>query len=199
MLFSPYGPIQYPFDKAVETYISKAAAERIQTPKRKEFHLGVKYDNKLIGCFAFDFIEKTIETYRAICDVGIFIDPEHREIMKGETVIGRLWRETFFVAAVFIEEIFKLYEIDENIYVYATTHPLNLETGGIFSVKNGWEHICTKETKYGKRKYLVIKYKDFLETYINKQRNVDNGIQATWVKASCAKEDVVLFEKKFKN
>ena len=202
MLFSPYGPIQYPFDKAVEKYISKAAAERSHKPKREEFHLGIKYDDKLIGCFAFDFIENTInsddskETYRAIGDVGIFIDPDHREIKKEKKVIGKFWRETLFVAAVFIEKIFKLYKNDKNIYVYATTHPLNLETGGILSIENGWKYICTKETKYGNRKLFVIKYKDFLETYINKQRNVKLGIQATWVKASCVKKDVFL-EKKF--
>jgi len=182
IIFSPYGPLQKISDGVVNEYISKAIKER-EKQKRLFYRFSIMYEGRYIGGFVFDFIYDKFKEYNIIGDIGIFIDPEHRGIRDNSgNIRGRIWRDTFFVFSIFLKNVFPLFKKHENTHISATTHPLNMETGGILSEKYKFKYKGIIPTSYGKRKFYLIGYDDFIETFAEKQKNVDFGVQASYVK-----------------
>jgi len=170
VLFSPYGPLQAMTSESVNNFIARAIEAR-NIAERELFRLGIKIKDTLIGCFVFDFIYNEIEyrntTYHTIGDIGIFIDPDYRSIKDNNgKIVSRSWLETFKTAASFIKEIFHLYKKYDNTFISATTHPLNMETGGILSNYYGFFNLEeTIETEYGQRKRFIINIDKFFEIF----------------------------------
>ena len=170
VLYSPYGPIKQspsekePFVKSVEEFIHNGIVARKEEPKRKMFRLGIFIEETIIGCVTFDFFITSIDDYSATGDIGIFIEPKYREIKdKDNNEIGKLWREVFYAVSVFIKNIFP--HDPANMYISATTHPLNWATERMLEKFN---FVGIKNSEYGKRKYYVIPYNYFLATFLNK-------------------------------
>jgi hypothetical protein len=173
-LFSPYGPIQVPFDKSVKEFIETAkdarelpketAKDTREPPKRYLFRMGIEFDGKLIGCFTIDFTKrKTLGYYKeTFGDPGIFIDPDYRKIKDIGT--EPVWKYVFSLAASFVEEYYPFK--DESIPISATTHRLNQETGGILCKANGFtEYNGLVLVNYGERRFFTISYTDFIREF----------------------------------
>jgi hypothetical protein len=159
-LFSPYGPIQAPFAESVEKYINRAIDER-NKPDRDTFRLGIEVNGRLIGGFVFDFIEKTIEGYRTIGDIGVYTE---------KAITARLgWRYAVYPVMYFINSVVKEGYEDkgENLYISSTTHRCNFETQRMLGNEKGFIELGGNiPSAYGHRRTLVCKYTDFVNNFL---------------------------------
>jgi GNAT superfamily N-acetyltransferase len=163
LLFSPYGPIQAPFRISVKNYIGKALQER-QEPERKVFRMGIDYQGTLIGVFTFDVIECVIQDCRTIGDIGVFIDPAYRNH----------WSGTLYYVAYLMHHVLGFQDKSQNLYISATTHPLNSETRGLsiagqeekrclLDPSYGWREKTPISSSYGKRRIFVAEYIKYIQ------------------------------------
>jgi hypothetical protein len=166
-LFSPYGPIQAPFEEDVKEYIKSAIDERNQ-PDRDTFRLGIEINSRLTGVFVFDFKEKTIKddgkNYRTIGDIGICTE-------DSETVrLG--WRYAIYPVMYFINSVVKgRVDKSEDLYISITTHPCRFETqkllGSCFTGMEG-----NIPSAYGPRKTFVCEYAKFIGNFLPRPRSL---------------------------
>jgi len=184
--YSPYGPIQQEpfaesnktFKKSVDNFIHEAILSR-SMKKRNIFRVGIELSNgKLIGCLTFDFKESSIDNYKTTGDIGLFINPENRDF---DNANGKYWREALYCFTIFIERIYQFYfDVNESIYISATTHPFNYSTERIFE---NFKYTGIKNTIFGIRKYYVIPYQDFINTF-KRKTGWCQDIQSRYVKAT---------------
>jgi hypothetical protein len=169
-LFATFWPIQDPFKDNTVNYIEKAIEARSGKGERKLFRLGIEYEKELIGCFEFDYTEKTICGKKTIGNLGIFIDPKFRntENEKGEKISS--FPDVFSSGALLLDNFFKKPKKLDDLYISASTHPLNFEVRShIINDSTGFDLIETKtEVKYNmqQRDYYVSKYDVFMKNFL---------------------------------
>jgi len=160
-LFSPYGPIQPPFDESVKEFLD-IANDTHKNNGRRLFRMGIMKNDKLIGCFTIDFNKHKFLGFQneTTGDPGIFIDPAFRDY-KGK----RTWQYVFFMATKIVEEFFPVEK--KEIEIGATTHRLNVETENILSEENKFKEFegFVSHAKYGARRFFTIKKEAFITNF----------------------------------
>jgi hypothetical protein len=112
----------------------------------------------------FDFIPETVCGFKAIGDIGIFIDPHFRKTTDENGKEGRCWQDVLRGGVRLIDKFYKLSKLDQNPdnwRISATTHPYNYESKNIFEYKE------TKRSEYDRqlRKYYVSQYSKFIKGF----------------------------------
>jgi hypothetical protein len=155
-LFSPYGPIYAPFSTSVPSYINKAIYTR-QQEKRKFFRLGIEYRGRLSGCIIFDIDEQTIQGYRTIGDIGVFME---------NTKVRNYLRYVLYTVLRFIDQDLGYKDKSANLYISATTHPCNQETPDMLEKRGFIEKGTINDPEYDSpRTLFVIEYGKISERF----------------------------------
>jgi hypothetical protein len=137
------------------------------------FRLGIDYEKELIGCFEFDYTEKTICGKRTIGNLGIFIDKEFRNRKDEKKEPIYRWHDVFS-SGVFLLKRFLKEPKTNDLYISASMHPYNTEAGShIITEQNGFLLKETRhEVKYNmqqreqqQRDYYVSKYDVFMKNF----------------------------------
>ena len=153
-LFCPYGMLQAPFARNTENYIRRAVNTAAENP-RDEFRMGVEFRGRLIGCFVFDFIKKTVVNKETIGDFGMF----------GESAMMTHPGAIYYPVVYFLEGMLPASQ-KKKIHIGVTLHPCDYIRPPFFAPEYGFEPAGTVEYLYGnsKRNRFTAKYSDFAKT-----------------------------------